>query len=77
MRRAGEVVRTAQGVAVARSPDETAPDVGTELVDESLTDVGRVVDVFGPVERPYLAVSPGDGVRLAPLVGTTLYARER
>jgi RNA-binding protein len=33
------------------------------------------VDVFGPVERPYLAVSPAEGVRLAPLVGTALYAR--
>jgi len=76
MRRAGEVVRTAQGVAVVRSPDESFPDVGTELVDESLTDVGRVVDVFGPVTQPYLAVSPAEGVRLAPLVGTPVYARE-
>jgi len=76
MRRAGEVVRTAQGVAVVRSPDESFPDVGTELVDDSLAEVGRVVDVFGPVERPYLAVSPAEGVRLAVLVGTALYARE-
>jgi RNA-binding protein len=76
MRRAGAVVRTAQGVAVVRSPDGTVPDVGTELVDDSLADVGRVVDVFGPVTRPYLAVSPADGVRLAPLVGATLYARD-
>ncbi len=76
MRRAGEVVRTAQGVAVVRSPDDASPDIGTELVDDSLAEVGRVVDVFGPVERPYLAVSPEEGVRLAPLVGTPLYARE-
>ena len=76
MRRAGEVVRTAQGVAVVRSPDDTHPGIGTELVDDSLADVGRVVDVFGPVEEPYLAVSPAEGVRLAPLVGTPLYARE-
>lgn len=76
MRRAGEVVRTAQGVAVVRSPDESVPDVGTELIDDSLADAGRVVDVFGPVTRPYLAVSPANGVRLAPLVGTALYARD-
>lgn len=76
MRRAGEVVRTAQGVAVLRCPDESFPDVGTNLVDDSLADVGRIVDVFGPVERPYLAVSPTETVRLAPLVGTVLYARE-
>ena len=76
MRRAGEVVRTAQGVAVVRSPDAATLDVGTGLVDESLTDVGCVVDVFGPVERPYLVVSPAESIRLAPLVGTTLYAHE-
>ncbi|MFC6726863.1 H/ACA ribonucleoprotein complex subunit GAR1, partial [Halobium palmae] len=44
-------------------------------VDESLTTVGRVVDVFGPVDRPYLAVSPADGVHLPDLLGAKLYAR--
>ncbi|PSQ33270.1 H/ACA RNA-protein complex protein Gar1, partial [Halobacteriales archaeon SW_12_69_24] len=57
MRRVGEVVRTAQNLAVVRSPDETCPDIGTGVVDEDLDELGRVVDVFGPVERPYLAVS--------------------
>jgi RNA-binding protein len=76
MRRAGEVVRTAQGVAVVRCPDDSYPAIGTDVVDDSLSEVGRVVDVFGPVSRPYLAVPPVDGVRLAPLVGTALYARE-
>ncbi len=76
MRRAGEVVRTAQGVAIVRCSDDSYPAIGTDLVDDSLSGAGRVVDVFGPVERPYLAVSPAEGVRLAPLVGTALYARE-
>jgi RNA-binding protein len=76
MRRAGEVVRTAQGVAVVRSPDGSYPETGTKVIDEGLAEVGRIVDVFGPVERPYLAVSPVDGVRLASLVGTPVYARE-
>jgi RNA-binding protein len=76
MKRLGEAVRTAQGVLVVRSPDERTPDIGTEVVDESLATVGRVVDVFGPVERPYLAVSPDDGVRLATLVGSPVYTRE-
>jgi RNA-binding protein len=74
MRRLGEVVRAAQGVAVARSPDETTPDVGTTVVDESLETVGEVVDVFGPVGRPYVAVSTGDR-RPATLVGEAVYAR--
>jgi RNA-binding protein len=76
MRRLGDVVRTAQGLAVVRSPDESTPDIGTPVVDESLTDVGRVVDVFGPVDRPYVAVSPEGSVRLAGLVGSKVYARD-
>ncbi|MFB6107877.1 MAG: H/ACA ribonucleoprotein complex subunit GAR1 [Haloplanus sp.] len=75
MRRLGTVTRTAQGVAVVRCDDADPPDIGTTAVDESLSRVGRVVDVFGPVDRPYLAVSPDDGVRLPDLLGTKLYAR--
>jgi len=76
MKRLGRVVRTANGVAVTR-PDGTGepPGIGAEAVDESLAVVGRVVDVFGPVDRPYVAVNPTDGADLARLVGETLYAR--
>ncbi|WP_134670850.1 H/ACA ribonucleoprotein complex subunit GAR1 [Halorussus marinus] len=75
MERLGEVVRTAQGLAIVRCGDERHPDVGTEAVDEQLTAVGRVVDVFGPVSRPYVAVSPDHGVALPTLLGEKLYAR--
>lgn len=75
MRRVGEVVRTAQGLAVVRCPDDDHPEVGQEVVDQDLDRVGRVVDVFGPVERPYVAVSPDDDVTLPTLLGRKLYAR--
>ncbi|WP_254832005.1 H/ACA ribonucleoprotein complex subunit GAR1 [Haloglomus salinum] len=75
MRRLGEVVRTAQGLAIVRCPDDGHPDIGTMVLDEDLETVGRVVDVFGPVERPYLAVTPDDGVVLPSLVGGPVYAR--
>ncbi|MDS0477381.1 Gar1/Naf1 family protein [Natrinema sp. 1APR25-10V2] len=86
MRRVGAVVRTAQGLAVLRA-DETDDDggaddidshrdeIGTMVLDDNLEEVGRVVDVFGPVSQPYLAVTPDDGVHLPSLVGATLYAR--
>jgi RNA-binding protein len=76
MRRLGTVERAAGGVAVVRVPadDPDPPDVGVAAVDERLATVGRVVDVFGPVERPYLAVTAADGDPAA-LLGTTLYAR--
>ncbi|WP_049899563.1 H/ACA ribonucleoprotein complex subunit GAR1 [Halococcus agarilyticus] len=72
MKRAGEVVRVAQGLAIVRCPDETHPDIGTELSDQELSTVGQVVDVFGPVERPYLAVDPRNEPAL--LLGSRLYA---
>ena len=75
MKRVGEVVRTAQGLAVVRCPDDDHPDVGTRVVDQDLDDVGQVVDVFGPVDRPYVAVSPVEGVVLPNLLGQKLYAR--
>ncbi len=76
MRRVGTVVRTAGGLAIARGAEgDEPPDIGATVVDESLSTVGRVVDVFGPVGRPYVAVTPADGVALATLVGDPLYAR--
>jgi RNA-binding protein len=75
MRRVGEVTRIAQGLLVVRSVDDGYPDLGTTVIDENLDEIGTVVTVFGPVERPYLAVSPGVE-RLAPLVGNALYARD-
>ena len=76
MRRLGEVVGAAQSLAVCRAPaGGEIPDLGTPVVDESLDDVGTVVDVFRPVDRPYLAVSPGAAVHLPGLVGQPLYAR--
>ncbi|PSP82995.1 H/ACA RNA-protein complex component Gar1 [Halobacteriales archaeon QS_1_68_17] len=75
MRRLGEVVRVAGGTAVVRCSEADPPEIGARVTDDQLTELGRVVDVFGPVERPYAAVSPDAGVRLPPLLGTTLYAR--
>ncbi len=74
MRRLGTVVGAAQGLLVVRSPDDSLADPGTEVVDESLDRVGEVVEVFGPVDRPYLAVSPADG-RAAALLDAPVYAR--
>jgi len=76
MRRVGTVVRTAGGLAIARGDaGEEPPRIGSAVVDESLSTVGRVVDVFGPIDRPYVAITPGDGVGLADLLGEKLYAR--
>ena len=73
MRRTGDVVDTAQGLLVCRADGEV--EIGTLVIDDSLDPVGRIVDVFGPVERPYFAVTPHDDVHPPRLVGERLYAR--
>jgi len=74
MKRVGTVVRATNSLAVARSTDDTTPDLGTTVIDEELDDIGTVVDVFGPVEQPYLSISP-EADHTAALVGTVVYAR--
>ncbi|MFB6170105.1 MAG: H/ACA ribonucleoprotein complex subunit GAR1 [Haloarculaceae archaeon] len=75
MKRVGEVVRTAQGTVVARPPGAEYPPLGSEVLDENLETVGEVVDVFGPVDHPYVAVAPEADVAVTRLLGAPLYAR--
>ena len=75
MRRAGVAVAAAQGVSVIRAEDDNPPRIGDPVVDDSLETVGTVVDIIGPVERPYLVVSPGNDHRPASLLGKPLYLR--
>ncbi|WP_435358116.1 H/ACA ribonucleoprotein complex subunit GAR1 [Haloarchaeobius sp. DFWS5] len=73
MKRVGTVVRAAQGLAIARTAEGDKPRLGESVIDENLDDVGRIVDVFGPVSRPYVAVSADTDPAL--LLGQTLYSR--
>jgi len=75
MRRVGTVVRAVQGLAVARSPDDTHPPIGVTVVDESLEPVGRVVDVIGPTSRPYVVVTPTRDASPVALLDAKLYVR--
>ncbi|MFB6298965.1 MAG: H/ACA ribonucleoprotein complex subunit GAR1 [Halobacteriales archaeon] len=76
MQRIGSVVRTAQGSIVVRADEPTVPDVGATVVDESLTSVGRIVDVMGPVDRPFVVIRPTeDGPVPASLLNQRIYVR--
>lgn len=75
MQRVGSVVSTAQGLLVVRCPDEQVPEIGATVVDESLDEIGSVVEIFGPVDRPYVAVTPNDDVATALLLDSPVYAR--
>ncbi len=75
MKRVGEVVRTAQGLAIVRCSRGDSPEIGPVVIDEGLSEVGRIVDVFGPVSHPYVAVAPDDRAALPGLLGERLYTR--
>jgi len=74
MQRIGTVDKTAQGLGIVVLDTEKTPDIGLMVIDESLSTVGRIVDIFGPVASPYAAITPTDSASLTDLVGTTLYA---
>ncbi|NJE60504.1 Gar1/Naf1 family protein [Thermococcus sp. 21S7] len=57
MRRLGKVSHYAkQGFLILRT--DWVPSLNDPVVDKKLTVVGVVKDVFGPVNRPYVAVKP-------------------
>jgi RNA-binding protein len=37
---------------------ENRPRIGETVVDESLTPVGKIFDIIGPVSSPYVAIKP-------------------
>ena len=37
---------------------EKAPRIGSEVVDENLSVIGKVFDIIGPVSSPYAVVKP-------------------
>ena len=37
---------------------ENVPQIGNQVIDEKLKEIGIVFDVFGPTSAPYVAVKP-------------------
>tara|TARA_X000001036_G_scaffold69283_1_gene60509 strand:- start:527 stop:751 length:225 start_codon:yes stop_codon:yes gene_type:complete len=47
----------------------------TKIFDSESKLVGRVVNIFGPVKQPYLAISANKGFRITRLVGREIYRK--
>ena len=47
----------------------------TKIFDSEMNLVGRVVNIFGPVKQPYLAISANKGFRITRLVGREVYRK--
>jgi RNA-binding protein len=75
MERLGTVHRIAGNLLVLQASSADPAPIGATAIDENLDTIGRVVDVFGPTSKPYLAVSPSDTISPARLVQKPLYWR--
>ena len=74
MRRLGKVLHISnRGSIIIRT--EKTPPVGrqTIVMDKQAQEVGTIIDVFGPVKFPYVAIKPNRGYDPQKLVGQMLY----
>jgi RNA-binding protein len=71
--RFGEVITVSGNTVVVKGEKITPQHIGKIVIDKQMKNVGRVVDVFGPVDSPYAKVilfpKSGD------FCGTVLYVR--
>ena len=70
---AGKVVNVSARGLLVQAP-RMVP-IGTHLVDNRQSPVGRVADVIGPVAAPYLVVSLAKGVPAQRLLSRDVYTR--
>jgi RNA-binding protein len=72
VRRLGTVLHvTPRGMIILRT-DKTPP-AGAKVVDKKVAMVGKIQDVFGPVNNPYVSVRANDKEAAGKLVGQVLY----
>jgi RNA-binding protein len=53
------------------------PRINSVVVDQKKVRIGRVFDIFGPTDRPYIVVKPYRNVDAAVHLGKKLYFEER
>jgi RNA-binding protein len=56
--------------------ETSIPRTNSWVVDQKRTRVGKVFDIFGPINHPYIIVRPNRGVDVAAHVGKKLYIDE-
>ena len=78
LRRLGKVIHISKrGALILRT--EKTPPLGRDaiVVDVKVNKVGTVLDVFGPVKMPYVAIRPFQKKNLEKFVGQVLYLYKR
>jgi len=76
MRRLGVVLHcSGQRNLIVRVEGSKLPSVGSEIITRENKKLGSVVDIFGPVSRPYVAVKLRKKIDPLTLVGKRVYMR--
>ncbi len=77
MRRLGKVLHISKRGSIIIQTDKTPPVGGRSVVlDKKAQEVGTIIDVFGPVKNPYVAVKPKGKTDPHKLVGQMLYLKK-
>lgn len=72
MKRLGRTVGHTGGLLIVRCEGDTEPAFNEKVYNSSLDAVGKTVEFFGPVERPYALVENREEVE----AGSKLYVRD-
>ena len=54
-------------------PTTTKVDVHSRVYNYKGKEIGKVIDVFGSVKKPYLLIAPKKGIRVTELIGKEIY----
>ena len=81
MKRLGTALHVVQNKLIIQSEqivgsETDVPRTNSWVVDQKRTRVGKVFDIFGPINHPYIIVRPNRGVDAAAHVGKKLYIDE-
>lgn len=77
MRRLGKVLHVSKRGSLILRTDKTPPIGPKALVlDKEAKRIGTILDVFGPVNNPYVSIRLYDGIDPYKLVGQPLYLRK-
>lgn len=77
LKRLGKVLHISKRGSIILRTDKT-PSVGSRSVvlDKKAQEVGQIIDVFGPVKEPYVAVRPRPQFDTSKIVGQMLYLKK-
>jgi RNA-binding protein len=81
LKRLGTALHVVQNKLIVQSEqivgsETNIPRTNSWVVDQKRTKVGKVFDIFGPINHPYIIVRPNRDVDAAAHVGKKLYIDE-